>query len=122
MVNPSLNIFKSILLYGLLPLTIIIFIGIIYSCIYLNKHKKKKIIIGILYTLTSLFTIYFMYSFSLAISQLMILKRYNVFKSSKVLIVFWIIIPIVPAIATIFTYYKLKKVKGGKYEKKISST
>lgn len=122
MVNPSLNIFKSLLLYGLLPLTIIIFIGIICGCIYFNRNKNKKIIIGILHTLITLFTIYFIYSFSLAISQLIILKRYNVFKSSKVLIVFWIIIPIIPAIATIFTYYKLKKLKGGKYGKEISST
>lgn len=112
------NIFKDILFFCLLPITILIGIAILYCFI---KQKEKKYLIS--FTLLAiLFLIYFIYSFFLMLNNVIVLKHFNIFKSSKISIILWILFPIVPAILTLFFYSKRKELKEGeKNAKKASS-
>lgn len=113
----KIDIIKSILLYGLLPLTTIIisiFTIEVMKCIKNNKPTKiKELYFTFGYFLSLLFTIS---SLVISILVLLELKKVIPLLKTKTLIFLWVLFPIIPGFLTLNLgkkYYQLKNRKRG---------
>lgn len=105
--SPNIEIFKNILLFILLPITIISILIILFTKI--KKKKDKKIIY-----LTSilLFVIYFLFVLALSIYELIELKKYTYIPNHRLLTFLWIILPLIPLVCITILYKFYKKERG----------
>lgn len=107
----DIKVYKYILFFILIPLSIVIAIRIL-NCFLNKKYNNYKKTLKILKSLGILFTTYFIYTLCLSINKLILLKKYRGFSDTKIGIILWIILPIIPCIITIFTWNKYKEIKG----------
>lgn len=113
-----MEIYKKILLFGILPISIIIAIIILIKCIVEKKETENKRSLLMLKLLGLLFSIYAVFSFFLSINKLLNLRKFNIFTNTKIEIIGWIILPIIPTVILIIikTKYNKIKEKGASYD------
>lgn len=98
----NIELYKNILLYILLPITIV------FCLIVLFFKISKKGSIKILFQLTYiLFILYFIYALFLSFYELFNLKRIKT-SNHKLLVIIWIIMPLLPGLAMIYFGRKYK--------------
>lgn len=121
--SSQMDIYKTILLFALIPISIIIAIIILIKCILQKKESEYKRSLLILKLLGLLFIIYIIFSFFLSVNRLLALRQFNTFTNSKIEIIGWIILPIIPTVILIIIKNKYNKIKakGASYEQTISS-
>ena len=105
------NIFLTLFLYIILPITLIL---VLVTIIMILKSKKltsiKKDTI-LLKVLGIVFAIYSGYTLIWSICELIPLRKYNVLEESKFPIFLWIILPIFPFLVTYILWSKYKTIK-----------
>ena len=118
-----MEIYKTILLFGILPISIIIAIMILIKCVLTKKESIYKRSLLLLKLLGLLFSIYVLFSLALSINQLLALQQFNILTNSKIEIIGWIILPIIPTVILIIIKNKYDKIKekGDSYDENISS-
>ncbi len=121
--SSQMDIYKTILLFALIPISIIIAIIILIKCILQKKESEYKRSLLILKLLGLLFIIYIIFSFFLSVNRLLALRQFNTFTNSKIEIIGWIILPIIPTVILIIIKNKYDKIKekGDSYDENISS-
>lgn len=105
------NIFLTLFLYIVLPITLI---AILITIIMILKNQKltsiKKDTL-LLKVLGIVFAIYSGYTLIWSICELIPLRKYNVLEESKFPIFLWIILPIFPFLVTYILWSKYKTIK-----------
>lgn len=105
------NIFLTLFLYIVLPITLIL---VLITIIMILKNRKiasiRKDTI-LLKVLSITFTIYSGYTMLWSICELIPLRKYNVLEESKLPIMLWIILPICPILVTYILWSKYKTLK-----------
>ena len=88
-----------------------------------KKESEYKRSLLILKLLGLLFIIYIIFSFFLSVNRLLALRQFNTFTNSKIEIIGWIILPIIPTVILIIIKNKYDKIKekGDSYDENISS-
>ena len=121
--SSQMDIYKTILLFALIPISIIIAIIILIKCILQKKESEYKRSLLILKLLGLLFIIYIIFSFFLSVNRLLALRQFNTFTNSKIEIIGWIILPIIHTVILIIIKNKYDKIKekGDSYDENISS-
>ena len=121
--SSQMDIYKTILLFALIPISIIIAIIILIKCILQKKESEYKRSLLLLKLLGLLFIIYIIFSFFLSVNRLLALRQFNTFTNSKIEIIGWIILPIIPTVILIIIKNKYDKIKekGDSYDENISS-
>ena len=113
----DLELYKIILWYILLPITVVFLV-----VIFFYSSKQSNVIF--IYKVTSiLFFIYFMYSLCLSFDQLALLRKYFNVNHIKDLILLWILMPMISFLMFIYTWFRYRtiKSKGARNAKKDSS-
>jgi hypothetical protein len=105
------NIFLTLFLYIILPITLI---AILITIIMILKNQKLTSIKKgtlLLKVLGIVFAIYSGYTLIWSICELIPLRKYNVLEESKFPIFLWIILPIFPFLVTYILWSKYKTIK-----------
>ncbi len=123
MIRINNSVLPILFLYVILPITLITTIIVLLIIIKKKQMNLKKKNMIFLKTIGIVFTIYSIYTLIWSILELIPLKKYNVLKESKISILLWIILPIIPTLITfiIWNNYKYIKEIGEENAKRISS-
>lgn len=105
------NIFLTLFLYIVLPITLIL---VLLTIIMILKNKKITSIQKdtiLLKVLGIVFTIYSGYTLLWSIYELIPLRKYNILEKSRLPILLWIILPACPVLVTYILWSKYKILK-----------
>lgn len=105
------NIFLTLFLYIILPITLILVLVTIIMILKSKKLTSIKKDTLLLKVLGIVFAIYSGYTLIWSICELIPLRKYNVLEESKLPILLWIILPIFPFLVTYILWSKYKTIK-----------